>query len=118
MGLVAELVGLHHQAGDLPRLRPGYAEAAKAAATKASSAAAGTGSATGSALTGHHPILVPEHEAALEPDHRAEQREADEAQVDDQREHARRVELRGGDADQLAEALAAAEELARDGARP
>lgn len=54
----------------------------------------------------------PEHQAALDSDRREEQGGADQADVEDQREHPRRVELRGRDPDELAEALAAAQELA------
>src|SRR5690606_29502892 len=95
---------------------PGTPSVSNTLTRKASRSAAATVSAASSDISAHDAVPVPEHEAALGPHHRREEREPDQAQVEDQREHPRRVELRGGDADQLAEALAAAEELAGDGA--
>src|SRR5688500_14239381 len=46
--------------------------------------------------------LVPKHEATLQPDDRPEGSKAEDAQVEDQREHPRRVELGGGGTDQVA----------------
>src|SRR5512138_2401745 len=95
---------------------PGTPSVSNTLTRKASRSAAAMVAAATSDIATRDAVPVPEHEAALQPDHQGEEREADQAQVEDQREHPRRIELRGGDANQLAEALAAAEELAGDGA--
>src|SRR5215204_7178645 len=61
--------------------------------------------------------FVPKNEPALRPNDGAEHEETEEAEIDDEGEDAAGIELGRCDADQFAEALAATQELARDGAR-
>src|SRR6478735_2448530 len=62
-------------------------------------------------------VPMPEYETPLDPHDDSEGHQPQQAQVDDQGEYPRRVKLRGGDTDQLAESSSAAKKLARNGAR-
>jgi hypothetical protein len=74
VGLVAEEVGLDHQAGDGARVLLRHAERARQRATKPQSSAGGTGLATRAQPSPcRDAVLVPEHEGALHPDDEGEE---------------------------------------------